>query len=382
MNSRLARTLLLYIAAFAVLLDGVESFSPSLQRQPTTRQQSESSSSSSCSPIRDIVPFSRRDDAGNTIIHWRQNRCNACRIRWSRRFFKPDESVDLYGNNDDDDDDGKEEEAAKEEESDSERLEYMAMFLTNRLGRAYLRSKLHAMRQEAQTDSIAVTTTTTHGTSSDTAILSNDTKENEPGDNPSAETSIASAPSAASSSLFEEDVEETSSNPILELESNDEVDDDGNEARSVIDAAEETTIKDSTSVEDVVKPSVDADTKNATVPVADDDKEDASALDTTNITPTAAAAAVLETKTDTSEGRQSDDTTVEVPSVAPEKTDGNVTVVDETKEAEAGHEKEAALLNDGKDNIWTGIPRIPKEISLMFGRPLQVVQSDLPPLRS
>ena len=220
------------------------------------------------------------------------------RIRWKRRlFFKPDESVDLYGGDDEEDED--EDSSLPEEEEEQEPdIEWMATFVINRLFRAYIRTKIKQMRdQQSQVKEEATDTTQ----SPDVVVV------------PDAQP--------ASSELGQVETEEADPPPTT---------------------TEKVTVA---SVSDVIPD--ETDTKATEESTGEEEKDEADVL------------------------------TAEVPSLMHEKEgDRNISLRDDFVESKP------KVLVDGEGDTWSWIPAIPEEISLEFGRPLQVVKDSVPPISS
>lgn len=319
------------------------------------------------------------------------------RIRWNLPF-KPDESVEIYGNKDDDDDAAPEE--PKEEESDSERLEFMAVFLVNRLGRAYLRNKLQSMRESDQAKT-AVEKAKSFNTLNESEETNKAEKLAEPAGSKFENTQGVTAESDVSSEISDTEVLEGKagnvfiSGPAPITEEVEAVGDKRNE--DVATEASVDVVADTDGAENI------SDTKLEKTEVKDIEKaistkEGISSDEATDSVETpgselkadaASDAADTMAAFDTEKGSvqigkdegQSDDNTVEVPSLAHEKEgDRNIGLKDEfvdkkgieAVDEESGHSTGEAI----------SFPPIPKEISMEFGRPLQVVQDGLPPIRS
>ena len=262
------------------------------------------------------------------------------RIRWrSRHYFKPDESVDLYGGDeekeeDDDDDDS----LADKDEPD---VQWMATFVVNRLARAYIRNKMKRMRDqqskaaeqevvvqedktESPPDANVVEEVVAVAEIAETPVEADVTKEEE----------ITTASKGGDETVEETVVEETVE-PHVEGE-----DVSGETAAYSVENLEE-----GSSTENVVAASDESDNKVSVETTNEEEKDEAVVL------------------------------TAELPSLMHEKEgDRNIRLRDDLVEAKPS--------NVGDGDIWGRIPVIPQEISLEFGRPLQVVQEGVPPIRS
>lgn len=263
------------------------------------------------------------------------------RIRWrTRHYFKPDESVDLYGGDDDDEEEEDEDDSlADKDEPD---VQWMATFVVNRLARAYIRNKMKQMRDqqskaseqevvaeedktESPPDANVVEEVAAVAEIAETPVEADVTKEEE----------IATASKEGAETVEETVVTETEETPVARADVSGE-----------IAAASVENLEEESSTENVV--------------AASDENDNKVSVETTN----------------EEEEEEAADLTAELPSLMHEKEgDRNISLRDDFVEAKPPS-------NVGEGDIWGRIPVIPQEISLEFGRPLQVVQEGVPPIRS
>ena len=262
--------------------------------------------------------------------------------------FKPDESVDLYGD-DEDDDDGED-----SPENQGPDLQLMAAFLANRLGRAYLKNKLRqaskapeeslpgkpAMAEPANTE--------VAGVSDEVEVAGQVDETDSTTENTTASSTIDEASEDTTVVAEEAEVEEmTESSCTEKVEMTTE---------SPSESTDDNTITDDLEREDEKGQATDAEHLT---------QEEATTINDFPVTES------TDTETDTP-----DVETIEVPSLTHEKEgDRNIGLADEFVETIAGEEVDGSVSN------WTIIPEIPEAISLKFGRPLPVVEDGVPPIR-
>ena len=273
-------------------------------------------------PVRNLVTTATVD---NTIQI-------SSRIRWKTTLpFKPDDSIELYGDKDDEEEE-EEESLPEKEEPD---LGLMATFLANRLARAYIKTKLQNVGSEQSTNVQESTTATIVEDAKDTTAEVGDSEG--------------------------KDVEE--SKPII--------------LPPVVDAKDSATT--TTITETPTDPAVKSEKvarellarREAEKPVVTEGKPQSEAPAEVKVADKEVKPAASEETAD-EEDTKADVETTEVPSLMHEKEgDRNIALKDDFVE-----------VTDGEGELWSGIAAIPPEISLDFGRPLQVVKDGIPPLRS
>eukprot|EP00977_Amphora_coffeiformis_P026938 scaffold31792_cov168-Amphora_coffeaeformis.AAC.14 len=245
--------------------------------------------------------------------------------------FKPDDSVDLYGDKDEEEE---EEESLPEQEGPD--VAWMATFLANRLARAYIKSKL-----QSNADSEAETTAEVATSVKDVSDATPKVDESSSDGNDDEESKSIILPAvveAKGSTSGSTTTAESSTDPAVKSEKvSRELLARRESDKSVVVAKEEEGKPQSEAPPTEVK-EADKEVK----PVVDKD-------DTTDVE------------------------TAEVPSLMHEKEgDRNIGLKDAFVEVTDGVGEE----------LWSGIPVIPQAISLEFGRPLQVVKDGIPPIRS
>lgn len=323
------------------------------------------------------VSMMQHDDALRIVNAVESTACVSKRIRWrTRYYFKPDDSVRLYGGDEEEDEDD-EEDGVNNDDIEPD-MKLMGAFVANRLARAYIRNKIQQMRNEdssiirdelesakASINTAAVSRTVTDVVEASPEVLradqSGDEKESET--EARAETESEETPTdlpLADAKQNETEAAAVTDSEVAETEPETApivlppADEKQNTAEAVAETEPETAM--GTSKDDQSRANIEV--SNET----DDKTKDFPMVD-------AGEEKIEETES----------LTTEVPSLMHEKEgDRNIGLKDnydfiETRSGDAA---------DGEAGVWGGVPDIPQEISLEFGRPLQVVKESIPPISS
>jgi len=279
------------------------------------------------------------------------------RIRWKTTLsFKPDDSVDLYGDKDVDDEDEEEFLPGKDDPD----VTWMATYLANRLARAYIKGKLQQNTVDSQerTGNVAKLDKTTEVVSPVKGVADTTTNNKKSSDGRDAEETkpiiLSPAVDTEGNTNASRGSSTTTGTPMDEVTKSEKV------ARELLTRRESETSVLATAADAAAKQDEEDDETQSEVhnEVKDGDKR------MTSVVPENMSPDVEESTEDVE--------TAEVPSLMHEKEG----------DRKIGLKDDFVDVTDGEGELWSGIPAIPNEISLDFGRPLQVVRDGIPPIRS